>query len=1052
MVHIRRLLLTLALTSAALLPLFSAELPRSADGRLHVYRIVLFAQHLRQGEWLPRYSPELVYGYGYPLFNYYAPLSYYFGAALHLLGLSDILAFHALLGLALIAGAWGAWTFAAEWFADERAGALAAAVYSYAPYTLFNTFARGAAPEQLAVALLPWLLWSLSRALRAPTAPALVRLALLYAALLLTHNLNALVGTAMLIVWAMVEAVGSLKFEGGRMTGLQPAHLGLSASALIVGLLLSAFFWLPVFAEADAVQLTQLTAPATLDFRNYFLTLEQLLTPTFVFDPRLEPPTVPVAFGLPLLILAALGGLMLWRQPNRLTRARGADEGEPRSGAQPTGSAGRRARGAALLVLLAAFLTLTLTASRPIWESVAPLKLFQFPWRFLGPATVCAALLVGALALPITKHGRRLEGWLPILTCLAFILPSFSWTFATRFPPAHFSARPAVADIFAREVEAGGLGLTSAGEFLPIGVKQLPAPDPAWAEAAARNVAERLDRSSLPPGVTVQSSQTMRLAAEARFESAQPFEATFRWFYFLGWQAEVDGRPASIRAAEPFGFITVAVPAGAHTVRVFFGDTPLRRLAAALSLLGCIGLPALAIFARSAGPTSLRPAPRALPSAFYVLFLALFLLRISLEHFDSPWRRSRFDGRAVSGAAQRLDLNFGDRLRLIGFDPPAPAPADQPLTFTLYWTLFGPADADYSIAAQLWDAEGHIVGQQDSQHPNGAPTSRWLAGNYAADAHMLRPYPGTPPGEYRLMIGVYAADRPSLEVRDETGLLLGRFYEAARVTLLPPTRPPTEAELVLAQRLRILLGPLEFIGVDGLRPQAMAGDELPLVLYWRNAGAAGDWRLAIALAGEQTMPLNELPVSAGSVVRRPHTLRIPPEANGPADLQVSLLDSGGRRLAGPVTLGRLVVNAPPRSLDLPDIPAPLNARFGAGMELLGYGLSAATPKPGQALEVTFFWRARERMATPYAVSAQLLNAQGQVVAQADGEPGQGARPTTGWLPPEIITDPHVLALPADMTPGAYVLQVVVYDPRTGARLPTTDSSDALALCTFELLP
>ncbi len=708
---------------------------------------------------------------------------------------------------------------------------LAAAVYGYAPYTLFNIFARGAAPEQLAVALLPWLLWSLSRALRLPTAPALVRLALLYAALLLTHNLNAFVGTAMLVVWAMAEAVGRLRFEGGRMTGLQPAHLSLSALALIVGLLLSAFFWLPVFAEAGAVQLTQLTAPATLDFRNYFLTPEQLLTTTFAFDPRLEPPTFPVAFGLPPLILAAL-----------------------------------------------------------------------------------------------------------------------------------------------------------------------------------------------------------------------------RWFYFPSWQAEVDGQPAPIRAAEPFGFITAAVPAGAHTVRVFFGDTPLRRLAAALSLLGCIGLPALVVFARSAGAASLRPAPRALPSAFYVLFLTLFLLRVSLEHFDSPWRRSRFDGQAVSGAAQTLDLNFGDRLRLIGFDPPAPTPADQPLTFTLYWTLFGPADADYSIAAQLWDTEGHTVSQQDSQHPNGAPTTRWLAGNYAADAHMLRPYPGTPAGEYRLMVGVYAADKPSLEVRDASGLLLGRFYEAARVTVLPPTRPPSEAELAPAQRLRAPLGPLELIGVDGLRPQVTAGDELPLVLYWRNAGAAGDWRLELALAGERRIPLNGLPVAAGRVVRWPHTLRIPPEANGPADLQVSLLDSGGRRLAGPVTLGRMEVGAPLRSLDLPDIPAPLNARFGAGMELLGYGLSAATLTPGRALEVTLFWRAQERMVTRYAVSVQLLNAQGQIVAQADGEPGQGARPTTGWLPPEIITDPRVLALPADMAPGAYVLQAVVYDPRTGARLPTTGPSDALALRTFELLP
>ena len=122
------------------------------------------------------------------------------------------------------------------------------------------------------------------------------------------------------------------------------------------------------------------------------------------------------------------------------------------------------------------------------------------------------------------------------------------------------------------------------------------------------------------------------------------------------------------------------------------------------------------------------------------------------------------------------------------------------------------------------------------------------------------------------------------------------------------------------------------------------------------------------------------------------------------------------------------------------------------MELLGCGLSAAMLTPSRTLEVTLFWRARERMTTRYAVSVQLLDAREQLVAQADGELGQGARPTTGWLPPEIITDPHVLALPADMAAGAYVLQAVVYDPRTGARLLTTGPSDALALRKFELLP
>jgi hypothetical protein len=82
---------------------------------------------------------------------------------------------------------------------------------------------------------------------------------------------------------------------------------------------------------------------------------------------------------------------------------------------------------------------------------------------------------------------------------------------------------------------------------------------------------------------------------------------------------------------------------------------------------------------------------------------------------------------------------------------------------------------------------------------------------------------------------------------------------------------------------------------------------------------------------------------------------------------------------------------------------------------------------------------------------QLLDAAGQIVAQSDAAPGQGARPTTGWLPPEIITDAHTLSVPADATPGEYSLQVVVYDPRTGARLAVMER-DGVVLQEIEIRP
>lgn len=1067
------LLAVLALVPAALLPLLSEPLPRSADGRPHLLRMAALAMSLDNGELWPRFSPDLVYGYGYPLFHYYAPLIYYLGVGLHALGLSFTAALHVIFGLALVLGAWGAWTLAEEWFGSAAGGLAAAAVYAFAPYTLFNLFARGAAPEALATALLPWLLWSLTRALRAPSVIAWLRLALLTAVLFLTHNLSSLAAFAFALAWSGIDGVILIREarspsprpaspgRGGRVDpstdNNRPSatrRLSLATGFLLTGLALSAFFWLPAFLETNLVQVSELTTPATLDFRNYFLTPAQLLAPSFTFDPRLEPPAIPVAFGLPQALLPLLA-VLLWRRY-----------------VDPAA----RWRVAALAAMLAGLLFLTTRASLPVWEALGPLRLMQFPWRFLGPATVLAALLAAAAVSvlgprhPATHsptHPLPLAWLVALNISLAAALLTLPWTFVTRYPAAELPPNPTLATIRDYEIESGGFGLTSTGEFLPVGVETLPDPPPSGA-------VERLGTDSLPPSVTVLQFNAARLEAEARFASPQPFDAVFRWFFFPGWRAEIDGRPAEARASGPHGFVTVAVPAGEHTLRVFFDSaaTPVRQAGFALSALGALGLAGLLL--RSRRPTTKDERRTATadalssfvlrPSFFIVFGLGLLfaLTRFWADGCANLWCRSRFDGAAVAGAARALDLDFGGALHLIGFDPPPadPLPADQPLRFTLYWSLFEPTADDYSIAAQLWDADGHLVGQQDAWHPGGQPTTRWLAGGYAIDAHTLTPFPGTPPGEYRLMIGAYPAGGAAVDVREASGLPLGRYYEAARVTLAPPTRPPSDAELNPSRALRAALGALDLVGLDGLGGTIRPGEAVPLVLYWRAQSPVPDLRFQFDLVSPTgaSLSLASVPIPAGQAVRQPVTLIVPAGApSGSAEVQVSVRAPDGRRLSGPVALGGVNIVAPERRFDLPEIGSLVGARFGDGLELAGYTLNSEILTPGGRLDVTLVWRALATMSARYAVSAQLLDEQGRLAAQADSEPAHGQRPTTGWLPPEVVVDEHALPVSADAPPGRYRLQVVVYDPRTGARLPALDATgspigDNVVLSTITLAP
>src|SRR5258706_3591907 len=53
------------------------------DGPNHLHRFVLLAWHVQHGDWYPRWFSDLHYGFGAPVLNFYAPLSYYVLLAVH---------------------------------------------------------------------------------------------------------------------------------------------------------------------------------------------------------------------------------------------------------------------------------------------------------------------------------------------------------------------------------------------------------------------------------------------------------------------------------------------------------------------------------------------------------------------------------------------------------------------------------------------------------------------------------------------------------------------------------------------------------------------------------------------------------------------------------------------------------------------------------------------------------------------------------------------------------------------------------------------------------
>lgn len=112
----------------------------------------------------------------------------------------------------------------------------------------------------------------------------------------------------------------------------------------------------------------------------------------------------------------------------------------------------------------------------------------------------------------------------------------------------------------------------------------------------------------------------------------------------------------------------------------------------------------------------------------------------------------------------------------------------------------------------------------------------------------------------------------------------------------------------------------------------------------------------------------------------------------------------------------------------------MDATLGGEISLISLESYGAEVEPGAILRVTLLWRALEEAADDYTVFVHLLDDQNQMIAQHDGSPVGGFRPTTTWKPGEAVSDRHGLLIPQDTAPGEYNLVAGLYLPATGERL------------------
>jgi hypothetical protein len=455
---------------------------------------------------------------------------------------------------------------------------VAALAFTYAPYRLVQIYVRGDLSEFMALAWLPWALLALAALWDDPGPRRAVWAALAFGALLMINTVATLIFAALVagfLLWMLVRDLWAVRRKTGRF---RPASLAWTIVALGLGGLLTSVFVIPLLLERGYIVESQWIR-ATYDYSQHFVYPSQFFDPKWGFGYSVPGPNDGMSFGLgPIIFLAAaVGGLAaLVRCGNRLPH---------------------RAEALFLAaVSVGAIIGMTPIAA-PFWRVLPLIKLVQFPWRLLAVVVPALALLAGAAAWWLERRAAPADGAgagpYPYVLALVLMLASFPYTRPQLQPVRPEDESPLAVLQF--ELDFPDMrGMTRWSERVPANedsplIAQYQAGEPLRRATIASGQGAILEQSATP------------LSVRARVRADGPVRLRFFTYFFPGWRAEVDGRPAEIAPDPPNGLIGLDLPPGEHDVQIHFGTTAVRRVAAALSLVGTALVVGLWVYGRRKG-------------------------------------------------------------------------------------------------------------------------------------------------------------------------------------------------------------------------------------------------------------------------------------------------------------------------------------------------------------------------------------------------------------------------------------------------------------------
>ncbi len=511
-----------------------------------VTRVFEMTNALKDGMFPVRWSSNLGFGFGYPIFNFYAPFAYYVGAIFNLIVSDSLTATKLMMIVGIVLSGISMFVLAKEFF-GIKGGILSALLYLYAPYHALNIYVRGDVAEFYAYGFIPFAIWALYKIYKENLLRYVLISSISFSLIIVSHNLTALMVAPFFVLFALI-----LAFKDRRK--IFPL-----AISFILALMLSAFYFIPAIFEMNYTNvLSQIGGGA--DFRDHFVCLSQLWTSQWGYGGSAKGCIDGLSFmvGKTHIILSLVAFAILSFTFFRKFKLSGKEK--------------ENIHFILLFFVFSLFsVFLMLDISKTFWEILKPMEFFQYPWRFLTILTFTLSFISGGVIWAIGKFLKGYDLWIVSLIIILLAL-----VFNLKFFVPQTVTDKTLKDYTATEKVNWDISKISS-EYMP---KSFQKP---------RQKTEIANILSIQnPSLQVLSQNKKTNVLDIELEAGREQEVVVPLAYFPGWKAEINGKNIALKEHKRGSLITLKK--GKSKVHFYYASTNLEQISNLITLAGLLSL------------------------------------------------------------------------------------------------------------------------------------------------------------------------------------------------------------------------------------------------------------------------------------------------------------------------------------------------------------------------------------------------------------------------------------------------------------------------------